>query len=69
MYNIGSYSGIIGALMLAMNNSYSKYGYIFFTISALSLIYTFYRDKIKPMVIQQVVFLAINIYGGFQWLS
>lgn len=68
MYKIGSITGIIGALMLAMNNEYSGYGYIFFIISAITLTFAFYRDKITSMLLQQLIFLTINIYGGFQWL-
>jgi len=68
MYTIGSITGVIGAFMLAMNNEYSGYGYIFFIISAIALTYAFYRDKITSMLLQQLIFLTINIYGGFQWL-
>ena len=68
MYWIGSITGMIGALLLAMNNEFSKYGYIFFAISAFCLIFAFYRDRMMSMLSQQIVFLSINIYGGFQWL-
>lgn len=64
----GSLTGVIGALMLAMNNDYSGYGYIFFLLSSLSLTYEFYRDKLSSMVLQQSVFLAINSLGTYQWL-
>ena len=37
----GSITGIIGALMLALNNEYSMYGYIFFILSSLSLTFIF----------------------------
>lgn len=65
---IGSITGIIGALMLAMNNDLSKYGYIFFIISSMTLTYDFLRDRIQSMILNQAVYLTINIYGAYQWL-
>lgn len=64
----GSITGIIGALMLALNNEFSMYGYIFFILSSLSLTYSFYRDKITSMLLQQFIFLGINSLGAYQWL-
>lgn len=68
MYKIGSITGVIGAIMLSLNNEYSGFGYVFFIISAIVLTFAFYRDKVHSMFYQQVIFLTINIYGGFQWL-
>ena len=65
---VGSITGIIGALMLALNNDYSMYGYIFFIISSLALTYEFYRDKITSMLLQQFIFLTINLLGAYKWL-
>jgi len=65
---LGSITGIIGALMLALNNQYSMYGYIFFIISSLALTFEFYRDKVNSMLLQQFIFLAINSLGAYKWL-
>lgn len=64
----GSITGIIGAIMLALNNEYSMYGYVFFILSSFSLTYSFYCDKIASMIINQGIYLLINILGAFQWL-
>ncbi len=64
----GSITGIIGALMLALNNDYSMYGYIFFLLSSIALTFEFYRDKLNSMVLQQSIFLIINSIGAYQWL-
>ena len=65
---LGSITGIIGALMLALNNDYSAYGYIFFTISSFILTYEFLKDKIASMVWMQLIFLSINLLGVYKWL-
>jgi len=64
----GSITGIIGAFMLALNNDYSMYGYIFFILSSLALTYSFYCDKITSMLLQQFIFLTINCIGAYKWL-
>ena len=64
----GSITGIIGALMLALNNDFSGYGYIFFILSSFSLTFDFFRDKLYSMIWMQAIFLMINLIGGYQWI-
>ena len=65
---IGSITGIIGALMLALNNDYSMYGYIFFIISSFLLTFDFIKDKLYSMTAMQAIFLMINLIGAYRWI-
>jgi nicotinamide riboside transporter PnuC len=65
---IGSLTGIAGAILLALNFEWSKYGYVFFLLSSMALIYFSYQRELKGLLTQQLVFLGINLLGLYRWL-
>jgi nicotinamide riboside transporter PnuC len=64
----GSFSGIAGALLLAMNTKSSPYGWVFFLASNLAWIAFALRTKVKSILLMQLVFLATSVLGAVRWL-
>lgn len=75
---LGAYTGIPGAFLLAMNNSYSHYGWLLFLASNICWILFAINRKFTKMLFQQLAFLATTLMGigntffpsllGFTWL-
>lgn len=59
----GAYTGIPGALLLAMNNGFSKYGWALFLVSNISWIVFAVRGKYTKLLYQQIAFLATTLLG------
>ncbi|CAC9596514.1 hypothetical protein [uncultured Gammaproteobacteria bacterium] len=66
---LGTVTGITGALMVALNFEYSRYGYIFFMISAISWIIQGAKNNDKSLVLLNTVFVCINALGMYHWFS
>jgi nicotinamide riboside transporter PnuC len=60
---IGAVSGIAGALLIASNTIYTKWGFVMFMISGVSLGIMGYRQKMYHFVTMQMIFQVINIIG------
>ena len=65
---LGTLFGIIGAVLLSQKTKYSKYGYIFFTISSLSWCYIGYLSDDMALVTMNMIFLLINCNGIWNWI-
>ena len=65
---IGTITGIIGALMLALHIPESGYGYIFFTASSITWGFAAWMMKDRPLLLLQTAFLGVNIIGVWRWL-
>lgn len=59
----GAYTGIPGALMLAMNNGYSHYGWALFLASNISWIVFAMRGNYNKLLFQQMAFMATTLLG------
>ena len=66
---IGAGFGVIGAILLSLNISYSGYGYIFFVISSSILVVWSIAEKQYHQLIMQTIFTLINCIGIVRWLS
>jgi nicotinamide riboside transporter PnuC len=64
---LGTITGIIGGTMIAMNSELSKFGYIFFIMSAISWIIQGLRNKDNSLVLLNSFFICINILGVYHW--
>ena len=64
----GANTGIIGAILLALNISISAYGYLFFLISSVSLAYWGQLNNYKHQRKMQIVFTVVNSVGLYRWL-
>jgi nicotinamide riboside transporter PnuC len=60
---IGTIAGIIGSLLVAMNNGLQFIGYIAFLIGALSWLIASVQSKDKAGIAQWAFFTAVNIMG------
>lgn len=64
---IGAITASIGALMLAMNGNRAKYGWWLFLVSNLTWSVYAVREEIYTLLLQEIVYLVINIIGLWQW--
>jgi nicotinamide riboside transporter PnuC len=64
---IGSFTGIIGAILVAMNFEFSKFGYIFFIISSITWGIQASKNKDKALLLINVAFTIINSIGIYRW--
>ncbi|MFC3109503.1 hypothetical protein ACFQAT_28130 [Undibacterium arcticum] len=65
---IGSMFGIVGAAWLALRLPGYTFAYIPFLLSSLSFTYYFYKKGMGWVMLQQVVFSAINLAGIYCWI-
>ncbi|VVH66107.1 hypothetical protein BSPLISOX_3218 [uncultured Gammaproteobacteria bacterium] len=64
---LGTITGITGGLLVALHFSYSKYGYIFFMVSAISWIIQGAKNHDKSLVLLNTVFVCVNTLGIYHW--
>lgn len=64
----GANTGIIGAVLLALNISISAYGYLFFLMSSVSMTYWGQVNNYKHQRKMQLVFTVVNSIGLYRWL-
>lgn len=60
---IGTIAGIIGSLLVAMNNGMQFIGYIAFLIGAFSWLIASIQTKDKAGIMQWMFFSGVNIMG------
>lgn len=65
---IGTVSGIIGSLLVAMNNGLQFAGYTCFLIGALSWFYASIKTADKAGIMQWGFFVAVNIMGIYNYV-
>lgn len=61
-------TGTMGAMLLALNIGISPLGYIFFTLSSLSLLAVAVAGDYPALFYMQTVFTIINLVGIVRWL-
>lgn len=66
--NFGSLFGALGATVLALNNSFSPYGWLFFLGSNVCFIAFCLRTRLYAMFAMNCVFLATSLLGAYRWL-
>jgi len=64
---IASILFLIAAILLSSNNEISKYGMILFLIGHVMLTYVFCKYNDNPMIFQNSVFIAVDLYGIYNW--
>ena len=68
MAQLGSVSGIGGALLLALNTGWSPYGWLSFLLSNLCWICYAHKQRIQSMLVMQLVFMLTSVLGIYRWL-
>ena len=64
---LGTLTGIVGGVLVAMNFEYSKFGYIFFMVSASSWIIQGAKNNDQSLVLLNGVFVLVNTLGIYRW--
>lgn len=65
---IAAITGVVGAILLALNCRFSAYGFIFFLASSVSWSISAYVSDQVPLLMNQLGFVAINLLGIRRWL-
>jgi hypothetical protein len=65
---LGTSTGIVGALLVALNIPQSGYGFILFLVSSFSWFAAGWRMKEPSLMVLQGVFIGVNILGVWRWL-
>ncbi len=66
---LGTITGIIGGLLVALNFELSKFGYVFFMVSAISWIIQGSKNNDNSLVLLNAVFVCVNTLGLYRWFS
>ena len=64
---LGTITGIIGGVFVALNFEFSKFGYIFFMVSAISWIIQGNKNQDNSLVLLNAVFVCVNTLGIYRW--
>ncbi|KAA0443075.1 MAG: hypothetical protein FXV79_05215 [Candidatus Thioglobus sp.] len=64
---LGAITGISGGLLVSLNFSYSKFGYIFFMLSAISWVIQGAKNQDKSLVLLNAAFICVNSLGIYRW--
>lgn len=64
---LGTITGIAGGIFVALNFEYSKFGYVFFMVSAVSWIIQGARNDDRSLVLLNTVFVLVNSLGIYRW--
>ncbi len=64
---IASASGILGAILIALNINQFILGYCFFALSALLWSFYAYKTQNKELLYMNEVFLLINLLGLYRF--
>lgn len=65
---IGTITGILGGLLLAVNLEYSNYGFFIFLISATSWTIQGYKNNDRSLMILNTFFIFIDLLGIYRWI-
>jgi hypothetical protein len=65
---IGTFTGVLGALMLALNIPLSGWGWVLFLISSLAWTLAGAVMKDMSLVVLQFAFVVVDLIGVWRWL-
>ncbi len=63
----GTLTGVTGGLLVSLNFSYSKFGFIFFVISAAAWVIQGIKNQDHSLIAINAAFLCINSFGVYRW--
>ena len=59
---------VCGGLLISSNIPISKFAFPIFAMGHILAIYVFSKAKDKPLIVQNIFFLCIDMIGIYQWL-
>lgn len=70
-YNVQKWIGtllfMVAGIALATNFDGSKYGFFAFLTAHIMYVYIFFRTKDYPMLVNNIMFACIDIWGIYRW--
>ena len=66
--HVGSVMGVLGAVLLASNTKFSRFGWVGFMVSSVALTGFAYMIEAWSLLAMQFCFLATNGLGMYRWL-
>ncbi len=64
----GSITGILGAILLAVNIKSSPWAYVLFLMSNIALAFWAYLSHYNGMLMMQSVLAVISLTGVYRWI-
>lgn len=65
---LGAITGVLGAVVMAIESKYSKYAFPLWIVSSVAWIaYALSTDQL-PLLNQQIVYFVINVIGLWSWI-
>jgi hypothetical protein len=64
---LGTLLVIIGSALLAFDSHFSKWGWWAYLASAIVLVVRSHKRQDWSMLVQQAVFVVVNIFGLYRW--
>jgi hypothetical protein len=55
------------AMLLSSNIEISRYGFFMFCAGHIVLSYIFYKEKDKPLFVQNFFFIFVDAWGIYRW--
>lgn len=65
----GTVFGMVGSMLVALNNGMQDIGYICFLLGAISWLYVSIKDRNNAAIIQWGFFTIVNIVGLVSYLK
>jgi hypothetical protein len=65
---LGSLTGLLGSLLLALNNANSGWGFVAFLVSNAAWLFYSVQTKTWSMCIMQIGFTFTSILGVYRWM-
>lgn len=65
----GTIFGMIGSMLVALNNGMQDFGYICFLLGSVSWFYVSIKEKMNSAIIQWGFFTVINFVGLLSYLK
>jgi len=64
----GSFTGLLGSLLLALNSPVSGWGFVVFLASNVAWLFYGWRTKTWSMCIMQIGFTFTSLLGIYRWI-
>jgi hypothetical protein len=65
---LGSFFGIVGAILISINIPESKYGFVILLFSAIFWIIESIKEKLTPLLWMNIVFFMTDMIGIYRWI-
>lgn len=64
---VGTFCGVMGAILVASNSELSKYAFPVFLLSAVLWAVVALELKDRALLMLQIAFMCVDIFGIYRW--